>query len=147
MTINTKYSYTLFWDIPQSKNIFSTCYQPSLNPSFKVQSRLVREGTPMTFCMIETRRGLAHHIIWCPRLDRYNQSSIKCLLYGYSECHSLPLHVFEKKRALAFERAKLWSSPRLNYVLKPSSFFFVQHFWFTIKLNRRWKITRYPMSS
>lgn len=65
----------------------------------------------MTFSMIETSHGVAHHIIWCPRCDRHNQSSIKCLLYSYSECHSLSF--ISSKR---FEWTKLWGTARLNHI-------------------------------
>lgn len=40
---------------------------------------------------------MARHIIWCPHFDRYNQSSIKRLLYGYSECHSLSVVSLKKE--------------------------------------------------
>lgn len=40
---------------------------------------------------------MARHIIWYPHFDRYDQSSIKRLLYGYSECHSLAVVSLKKE--------------------------------------------------
>lgn len=60
--------------------------------------------------MIETSHGTAHHIIWCPRLDR----SITRLLYSYSECHSLSFITLEGK-VFSFEWAKLWGISHLTH--------------------------------